>query len=148
MAQKGNRGTRTRRRREDPRKTRAKTPVRPVASARPARPERKKINHRKELKASKPTPLEYCQEPDCETPATARGYCRLHYIKNWKILQNGRRGDGSQLPELVDELVRARADYDDRMESVRAPRSLDLEFAEAREDVEEMFREMGFEEDV
>jgi hypothetical protein len=47
-----------------------------------------------------------CREPGCDLPATSGGYCRLHYIKNWKkikrkeiILREGK------LSQFIDELV-------------------------------------------
>ena len=93
-----------------------------------------------------------CLEPGCRSLATARGYCRLHYIKNWKVLKSReQRAVRRQRSEFDDALLhRVPVDYEDRVDRVRpAPRrTLDLEISRAREDVEEMFREMGFEDEI
>ena len=48
-----------------------------------------------------------CEERNCDNPASTEGYCRLHYIKNWKeikkkikILEQGK------LQELIESLVK------------------------------------------
>jgi hypothetical protein len=92
-----------------------------------------------------------CLEPGCQALPTTRGYCRLHYIKNWKVLKSReQRAARRHRSEFDDGLLhRVPLDYEDRGDRVRpAPRrSLDLEISRAREDVEEMFREMGFEDE-
>jgi hypothetical protein len=91
-----------------------------------------------------------CREPGCSAAVTARGFCRLHYIKNWKAIRaSDRRAAQKRMTEYVDELIhKVPSDYEDREERPRPPPRSDLDFGEARDDVEEMFREMGFEEEV
>lgn len=31
--------------------------------------------------------IRICKEPECQNAATTEGYCRLHYLKNWKRLK-------------------------------------------------------------
>jgi hypothetical protein len=32
--------------------------------------------------------IKLCKEPECSDAATTEGYCRLHYLKNWKRLKS------------------------------------------------------------
>jgi hypothetical protein len=47
-----------------------------------------------------------CLEKGCENPATTTGYCRYHYIGNWKDIKKKQRilEDG-ELQDYIDELV-------------------------------------------
>lgn len=31
--------------------------------------------------------IKICKEPDCHNAATTKGFCRLHYLKNWRRLK-------------------------------------------------------------
>ena len=76
-----------------------------------------------------------CREVACESVATTGGYCRLHYIKNWKkikrkeiILSEGR------LNQYIEELV---AKYPDKyLEAIRHDLSNDREFAKVIYDLD------------
>jgi hypothetical protein len=69
-----------------------------------------------------------CREVACESAATTGGYCRMHYIKNWKkikrkeiILSEGR------LNQYIEELV---AKYPDKyLEAIRQDLATDRDFA-------------------
>ena len=37
------------------------------------------------------SPNDECIEKNCDNPATTLGYCRYHYIKNWKDIKNKRQ---------------------------------------------------------
>lgn len=50
--------------------------------------------------------LKRCREPGCEHEFTLQGYCRLHYIKNWrKIKRKEAILASGQLNNYVEELV-------------------------------------------
>jgi hypothetical protein len=76
-----------------------------------------------------------CREVACESLATTSGYCRLHYIKNWKkikrkelILKEGK------LNQYIEELV---AKYPDKyIEAIRMDLSSDKEFSKVVSDLE------------
>jgi hypothetical protein len=126
-------------------RARAAAPERARRSAKGARPSPAAT---RASQASPPAPL--CAEGGCSTPATTRGFCRLHYIKNWKAIKARERKAARRRSYDEDLLHKVPVDYEDRGDRMRPPvqRSLDVELARAREDVEEMFREMGFEEDL
>jgi hypothetical protein len=73
-------------------------------------------------------PDDVCRETACESLATTLGYCRLHYIKNWKkikrkevILKEGK------LNQYIEELV---AKYPDKyIEAIRQDLASDKDFA-------------------
>ncbi len=76
-----------------------------------------------------------CREVACDSSNTTAGFCRLHYIKNWKkikrketILKEGR------LVEYIEELVRK---YPEKyIEAIRADLSSDKEFSKVVHDLE------------
>jgi hypothetical protein len=78
---------------------------------------------------------EDCREVACEGLATSAGYCRLHYIKNWKkiqrkvlILKEGK------LNQYIEELV---AKYPDKyIEAIRQDLANDKDFAKVIYDLD------------
>ncbi len=76
-----------------------------------------------------------CREPGCENFATSVGYCRLHYIKNWKrikrkemIIKEGK------LNRYIDELV---TKYPDKyIEMIRQDLNTEASFAKVIRDLE------------
>jgi hypothetical protein len=78
---------------------------------------------------------EMCREVACESLCTAGGYCRLHYIKNWKkikrkelILKEGK------LNQYIEELV---AKYPDKyIEAIRSDLNDDKAFASVIHDLD------------
>lgn len=76
-----------------------------------------------------------CREVACEGLATSAGYCRMHYIKNWKkirrkavILQEGK------LNQYIEELV---AKYPDKyIEAILQDLSNDKDFAKVIYDLD------------
>ena len=76
-----------------------------------------------------------CREVACEGLATSGGYCRLHYIKNWKkiqrkalILKEGK------LNQYIEELV---AKYPDKyLDAIRQDLTNNREFSKVVRDLE------------
>jgi hypothetical protein len=76
-----------------------------------------------------------CREANCENLASSGGYCRLHYIRNWKkikrkelILKEGK------LNRYIEELVNK---YPDKyIEAIRQDLATDADFANAIRDLE------------
>jgi len=76
-----------------------------------------------------------CREVGCEAKATSSGYCRLHYIKNWKRIKKKelllREG---KLNRYIEELVQK---YPDKyIEAIRHDLSDDSEFNKAVSDLD------------
>jgi len=49
---------------------------------------------------------QYCKAPDCDNVGTSHGYCRLHYIANWKRNKNKLKIlSGGMLDKYIEELT-------------------------------------------
>jgi len=76
-----------------------------------------------------------CREVACEGLATSGGYCRLHYIKNWKKIQ--RKAlilKEKKLNQYIEELV---AKYPDKyIEAIRQDLASDKDFAKVIHDLD------------
>jgi len=85
----------------------------------------------------------YCREPACEFVSTLSGYCRLHYIKNWKKIKRKELIlKEKKLNRYIEELV---AKYPEKyVEVIRQDLSSDSEFAKIVQDLE--LGESSFEE--
>lgn len=76
-----------------------------------------------------------CREVACEGLATSSGYCRLHYIKNWKKIK---RKEGilreGKLNQYIEELV---IKYPDKyIEAIRQDLASDKDFAKVIYDLD------------
>jgi len=98
----------------------------------------KKGDKKSEKKASAAALLAHermCRESNCENLATTKGYCRLHYIQNWKkikrkemILKEGK------LNQYVEELV---SKYPDKyIEVIRQDLATEVNFNKVIHDLE------------
>lgn len=76
-----------------------------------------------------------CREVACEGLATTAGYCRLHYIKNWKKIKRKEQilSEG-KLNQYIEELV---LKYPDKyIEAIRQDLSSEKEFAKVIYDLD------------
>ncbi|OFZ54446.1 MAG: hypothetical protein A2428_01695 [Bdellovibrionales bacterium RIFOXYC1_FULL_54_43] len=76
-----------------------------------------------------------CREVACEGLATAAGYCRLHYIKNWKKVKRKELIlKEKKLNQYIEELV---AKYPDKyIEAIRQDLANDKDFAKVIYDLD------------
>lgn len=76
-----------------------------------------------------------CREVACEGLATAGGYCRLHYIKNWKKIKRKEMIlREKKLNQYIEELV---AKYPDKyIEAIRQDLANDKDFAKVIYDLD------------
>ena len=50
--------------------------------------------------------IKYCLEEGCNDSSTFKGYCRLHYIKNWKYIKMQQKLQAEKkLNEYIERLV-------------------------------------------
>ncbi len=50
--------------------------------------------------------IKYCLEEGCQGSATFKGYCRVHYIKNWKYIKMQQKLHAEKkLNEYIERLV-------------------------------------------
>ncbi len=77
----------------------------------------------------------YCREVACESLSTTGGYCRMHYIKNWKLIQRKRLiiSEG-HLNRFIEELV---SKYPDKyLEAIRGDMLTLKDFTKVINDLE------------
>lgn len=117
----------------------------PVAAPAPVAAKGKKAKG--EGSSKKASLLNSCREVACESTPTSAGYCRPHYIKNWKkikrkeaVLKDGR------LNQYVEELINK---YPEKyIEAIRHDLANDKEFMKVIRDLEldETIDDLGTEE--
>lgn len=78
---------------------------------------------------------EVCREVACEGLATTAGYCRMHYIKNWKKIKRKELIlKEKKLNQYIEELV---AKYPDKyIEAIRQDLANDKDFAKVIHDLD------------
>lgn len=102
-------------------------------------------------KAAKKTKVKYCAQSACRQQATAHGYCRLHYLANWRDVKSAKKDKAEKrLNAYVDRLQKKYPDdYIERLkegledeEKFKASvAELDLEHDEENPETEREFLE-------
>lgn len=55
--------------------------------------------------------IKICKEADCQNAATTEGFCRLHYLRNWKrIKDEARRKAARKLNRYIESVIRRHPD--------------------------------------
>lgn len=55
--------------------------------------------------------IKLCKEKNCSNQQTTRGYCRLHYLKNWKkIKEDEKKKAAKDLNRYVENIVKRNPD--------------------------------------
>lgn len=97
--------------------------------------------------------IKICKESDCHNAATTAGYCRLHYLKNWKnIKSTEKRRAAKNLNAYIQSVCRK---YPDRYMEVikkdlRSPhfdKYIEENFG-YDDEAEDIFNEPTYEEEV
>lgn len=97
--------------------------------------------------------IRICSEPECRNAQTTKGYCRLHYLKNWKSLkEESRRKAAVRLNRYVEGICKK---YPDRyLEVIRKDlrHDRDLENQEggdlfSHDEVENILTDLGYPDD-
>lgn len=92
----------------------------------------------KEKKAG-PGKVKYCAESRCKSPAVSEGYCRLHYIRNWKEIKSEQKDKAEKrLNSYIDRLMKKYPE--EYMEKIK-------EALESEEKFKETMAEMEIESD-
>lgn len=75
-----------------------------------------------------PKAIKICSEPGCKNAQTTKGYCRLHYLKNWKQLKaDEKKKTADRLNKYVEGIVRRSPDkyVDEVKRDLKSNRLLD-----------------------
>ncbi len=55
--------------------------------------------------------IKLCKEEDCSNQQTTLGYCRLHYLKNWRTIRTVKQQKNSkELNRYVDNILKRNPD--------------------------------------
>ena len=97
--------------------------------------------------------IKLCKETGCSNQQTTAGYCRLHYLKNWKRIRNEKqRKAAKNLNKYIENIVRSNPDraVDSLKGNLRdegtMERSMDKVFAS--DSVREVMADLGYREDL
>lgn len=117
------------------------------AAAKKIAPAAKKVTAAKKIKA---VPKEKkCSQPSCKKEASSQGYCRLHYISNWKHIRfNEKVKAERRLNAYVDKIAKKYPkDYlekiketlEDENKFKQMVSELDIEFEQAAKETDDEF---------
>jgi len=97
--------------------------------------------------------IKLCKETGCSNQQTTAGYCRLHYLKNWKRIRGEKqRKAAKNLNKYIENIVRSNPDraVDSLKGNLRdegtMERSMDEVFA--GDSVREVMADLGYREDL
>lgn len=98
--------------------------------------------------------IRICKEPGCNNAQTTKGYCRLHYLKNWKkIKEHQQKAAAERLNRYIEDIVEK---YPDRYIEIlkKEIRSKNFEkvaqddFSSELDDIYKIFNDPGYEGDI
>lgn len=56
-------------------------------------------------------PIKLCKEKNCKNEQTTMGYCRLHYLRNWKkIREQHKKKAAESLNKYIDHIMKRNPD--------------------------------------
>lgn len=92
--------------------------------------------------------IKICLEEGCKNQSAVNGYCRLHYLKNWKRLKQAeKKRVEDKLDKYVEGICRTQHEYGARgrrevhdMGDISAIVRPDP----AREELEDLFKDLGY----
>jgi hypothetical protein len=96
--------------------------------------------------------IRICKEEGCKNAATSGGYCRLHYLKNWKKLKQAEHERAAKkLNRYVESVIRRHPDryveiIKKELKSQNFGKLVDDQFGYDEED--NVFNEPTYDEDV
>ena len=96
--------------------------------------------------AKKPTKKRYCIHSECKNLAENEGFCRLHYISNWKHIKFNRRVKAERRLNAYVDLI-ARKYPKDYVERIKDGLASDEKFRETVEELDFEARENTLETD-
>lgn len=100
------------------------------------------------------TRIKICKESDCHNTATTAGYCRLHYLKNWKSIKTReKQRSADKLNRYIENICQKHPDnyVEIIKKDLRSPhfeKYIENTFGYDEEDVEEMFEKETYDEEL
>lgn len=97
--------------------------------------------------------IRICKEKGCKNAATTMGFCRLHYLKNWKRLKtNEREKAAKRLNKYVEYMIKRHPDryveaIKKDLRSKNFDKYVDSYFGDT-DDTENLFNDSGYDDEV
>lgn len=98
--------------------------------------------------------IKICKEKGCHDAATTAGYCRLHYLKNWKRIKKGHKEKAAKrLNAYIEHVVKKHPDryMEIIKKDIRSPRFdkyIEEKFGYDEDDSENIFSEPTYDEEI
>ena len=98
--------------------------------------------------------IKICKEEDCKNSQTTGGYCRLHYLKHWKILQLEKKKKAAKnLNRYVESILKKHPDkyievIKKDLRSKKFDEIVDKQFGGDLEESESLFEPRSYDEDI
>jgi hypothetical protein len=97
--------------------------------------------------------IKICKESNCVSEQTAQGFCRLHYLKNWKKIRTDKKKKSLRsLNNYIENIMkRAPESYVDKIkEDLRGGGEAEATFSShfSKDDFESVLEDLGYREDL
>jgi DNA-binding phage protein len=98
--------------------------------------------------------IKICREEGCNNSATTEGYCRLHYLTNWKKIKSKKqRTAAERLNRYIEHIVKSHPNrYIDEIKRDIRSRNFEKDIAEEygsdMDDIYKIFSDPGYDAEV
>lgn len=98
--------------------------------------------------------IRICKDEECRNAATTEGYCRLHYLRNWrKIKEEAKKKSTKKLNRYIEYVVKKHPDryLEIIKKDLRSPtfnRDVEEKFGYDEEETNDIFSEPTYEEEI
>lgn len=97
--------------------------------------------------------IKICKENGCQSEQTTDGFCRLHYLKNWKKIRSEKKKKSLRsLNKYIENIMRRNPDnyknsIKDNLQEQEVGQTGSSSFY-SRDDFDDVVEELGFKEDL
>lgn len=98
--------------------------------------------------------IRICKDENCKNAATTEGYCRLHYLRNWRrIKEEAGKKSAKKLNRYIEYVIKKHPDryLDIIKKDLRSPtfnRDIEERFGYDDEEADEILGEPAYEEEI
>jgi hypothetical protein len=100
------------------------------------------------------TKIRICKEEGCNNSQTTKGYCRLHYLRNWKLIKAAKQKDAAKrLNKYIENIVDKHPDryvevIKREIKSRRFEKNVVEEYGQDIDDVYKLFNDPGYDAEI
>lgn len=96
--------------------------------------------------------IKICKENDCSNAQTTEGFCRMHYLRNWKKIQDEKKKKSAKaLDRYIDSIMKRNPDAKSVAKRSEAD-PLDFDNSSTpsftRDDFDDVMEDLGYKEDL